>query len=58
MKLHRKIEHNKKVRHTQELDSHILGQAQNQGSEVKSCFRDYLKFAEAKFRQTSQNGKP
>ena len=35
MKLHRKIESNKKVCRAQELGSHIQGQGHNQGSEVK-----------------------
>ena len=49
MKLHRKIKHNKKVCHTQELVYHIYSQGHNQGSEVKSCLCDYLKLAEANF---------
>ena len=49
MKLHRKIKHNEKMCHTQELGYHIQGQGHNQGSEVKSCLCDYLKLAEANF---------
>ena len=49
MKLQRKIKHNKKVCHTQELSYHIQGQGHNQGSEVKSFLLDYLKLAEANF---------
>ena len=49
MKRHRKIKHNKKVCHIQELGYHIQGQGHNQGSEVKSCLSNYLKLAEANF---------
>ena len=49
MKLHRKIKHNEKVCHPQELGSHIQGQGHNQGSELKSGTCDYLKLAKANF---------
>ena len=54
MKLHRKIENNKKVCCAQELGSHIQGQGHSQGSEVKSFLCDYLKFAEANFVKLSK----
>ena len=54
MKLHRKMENNKKVCHAQELGSHIQGQGHNQGSEVKSFLCDYLKLAEANFIKLSK----
>ena len=53
-KLHRKIDHKKKVCHAQELGSHIQGQGHHQGSEVKSFLCDYLKLAEANFIKLSK----
>ena len=41
MKLHRKMENNKKLCRAEELGSHIQGQGHNQGSEVKSFLCDY-----------------
>ena len=43
MKLHRKLKHNEKVFHTQELGNHIQGQGHNQGLEVKSCWSKFVK---------------
>ena len=54
MKLHRKIENDKKVCRAQELCFHIQGQGHNQGSEVKSFLCDYLKLAEANFVKLSK----
>ena len=54
MKLHRKMENNKKVCRAQELASHIQGQGHNQGSDVKSFLCDYLKLAEANFIKLSK----
>ena len=49
MKLHRKIKHNEKVGHTQDLSFHIQGQGHNQGWKVKSFLCSYLKLAGANF---------
>ena len=49
MKFHRKIKHNRKVCHTQELGYHIQGQGHNQRPEVRTCLCDYLKLAEGNF---------
>ena len=46
--------HNEKVCHTQELGSHIQGQGQNQGLEVKSFLCDYFKLAEVNFVKLSK----
>ena len=54
MKLHRKIENNKKVCRAQEFGSHIQGQGHNHGSEVKSFLCDYFKLAEANFVKLSR----
>ena len=43
LKVYRKIKHNEKVCHTQEVDYHVQGQGHNQGMEVKSCLCDYSK---------------